>query len=355
MLQNGHAFIVLFRGDGQMGKAVIVGGTGQIGRAVAQCLMNASWEVTIVGRKPQPAPDRIKHIACAAHDTDKLARVIGTTTDLVLSCVAFDAIDAKCLTDAGRQAGRLIAISSASVYCDSEGRTLDEAAKCGFPEFQMPLTEQSPTVRPGPETYSTRKVAMEHALLANASCPATLLRPCAIHGPNSKHAREWWFVRRLLEGRTAIPLAYRGGSRFQTTSVNAIAEAVMQACEGKLPEIVNVSDADSPSVASIGQTIMRELGVKADLVGLPAELAYPPIHGATPWSVPHPMVCSSIATSRATYAQSIAPSISWLVDVVAKEDWIELLPQLAGYQRDHFDYSADDMALRLPGAMLLAA
>jgi nucleoside-diphosphate-sugar epimerase len=338
-----------------MPRVVIVGGTGQIGLATARWLVGEGWEVTVVSRQATALPDGCRHVVADAGDAARLGTVVGSDTDLLLSCVAFDAADAECLAQAGREAGRILTISSASVYCDAEGRTLDEASECGFPEFPVPLTEDSLTVAPGPETYSTRKAAMEKALLEAASCPVTILRPCAIHGPESKHAREWWFVKRLLDGRTAIPLAYRGQSRFQTTSVAAIADAILQAHAGNLPAVANVSDADSPTVAEIGRAIMDIMDVRAELVGLPDIPSYPPKLGATPWSVRRPMVCRGVASGEATYAQAVDSAIKWLIAKVRSDDWRRHLPQLAAYPDDHFDYLADERALRLPGAVSLAA
>ncbi|THK36072.1 NAD-dependent epimerase/dehydratase family protein [Ensifer sp. MPMI2T] len=338
-----------------MPRAVIVGGTGQIGLAAARRLVGEAWEVTVVSRHPKALPDNCRHIECDARDAEKLRAVVGSDTDLLMSCVAFDAADAECLALAGRAAGRIVAISSASVYHDDDGRTLDEASGRGFPAFSVPLTEKSPTVAPGPETYSTRKVAMERALLNRAACPTTILRPCAIHGPESKHAREWWLVKRLLDGRAAIPLAYGGQSQFQTTSVAAIADAVGRAVVGDLPAIANVYDADSPTVAEICRGIMDAMGVQAELIGLPDAPAYPPKLGATPWSIPQPMIVRGAASAEATYAQSVEPAVRWLVQHVGNDNWRERLPQLAAYPKDHFDYEADERALRLPGAVSLAA
>jgi nucleoside-diphosphate-sugar epimerase len=237
---------------------------------------------------------------------------------------------------------------------DASGRTLDEASECGFPAFAVPLAEQNPTVAPGPETYSTRKVAMERVLLEHALCPVTVLRPCAVHGAASRHAREWWFVKRLLDGRTAIPLAYGGRSRFQTTSAAAIADAVLHAMAGKLPPVANVCDADSPTVAEIGRAIMAVMNVQAELVGLPDAAVYPPKLGAAPWSIPRPMICSAAAAVETTYAEAVQPAVRWLVDHVDDRNWRERLPQRAAYRYDHFDYRADESALRQPGATQLA-
>ena len=337
-----------------MPRAVIVGGTGQIGLATARRLVDEAWDVTIVSRRATALPGGCRHAEIDALDADGLRAVIGTGTDVLLSCVAFDATDAECLVQAGTAAGRIVVISSASVYRDSEGRTLDEASDCGFPVFPGPLTEESPIVAAGPETYSTRKAAMEGTLLSLAACPVTILRPCAIHGPESRHAREWWFVKRLLDGRTAIPLAYGGQSRFQTTSVAAIASAVLQAAGGHLPAIANVSDVDSPTVAEIGHAIMGILNRRAELIGLPDAPAYPPTFGATPWSVPSPMVVAGTTAPAATYKQSAEPAIRWLVEHVAGNDWRERLPQLAAYPHDHFDYETDDRALELAGRTAIA-
>ncbi|WP_077965409.1 NAD-dependent epimerase/dehydratase family protein [Ensifer adhaerens] len=332
-----------------MPRAVIVGGTGQIGLATARYLVDEAWDVTIISRHATTLPGGCRHAEVDARDVDGLRAVIGTGTDVLLSCVAFDATDGECLAQAGASAGRIVAISSASVYRDGEGRTLDEAPDCGFPVFPIPLTEESPIVAAGTETYSTRKAAMESTLLSRAACPVTILRPCAIHGPESRHAREWWFVRRLLDGRTAIPLAYGGRSRFQTTSVAAIASAVLQAAGGHLPAIANVSEADSPTVAEIGHAIMSILDVRAELIGLPDAPAYPPAFGATPWSIPSPMVVAGVTAPAATYKRSVEPAIRWLVEHVNGNNWRERLPQLAAYPYDHFDYETDDRALALAG------
>jgi nucleoside-diphosphate-sugar epimerase len=226
---------------------------------------------------------------------------------------------------------------------------------CGFPTFPVPVTVDCPTVTPAATNYSTRKIAMEKTLLEDSKCPVTILRPWAVHGPKSKHAREWWFVKRLLDGRKAIPLAYLGQSRFQTTSVAAIADAVLLAHSGSLGVVANVTDAGCPTVVEIARAIMNAMNNQVELVGLPYTSTYPPELGATPWSIPRPIVGQSEAGAKATYAQTIGPTVKWLAEEVQNEKWREQLPQLAGYPYEHFDYRADERALLLPGAALLEA
>lgn len=332
-----------------MPSALLLGGTGQIGLAVAARLAREGWAVRLASRNPPPVAGPWRHVVADRDEEGAVARALGAGADLLLDCVAFDAGHADQLLALQGSVGRLVVVSSASVYRDAEGRGFDGAREAGFPRFPVPIPEDQPTVEPGPETYSTRKAAMERRLLEGARAPATVLRPGAIHGPWSRHAREWWFAKRLLDGRERIPLAYGGRSRFQTISAAAIAEATLHAARGRLPAVLNVADADAPTVAEIGWTIMDAMGAEAELVGLPDE-PFPPPGGLTPWSVERPVVLASSAPSAGAYAQTAPATVAWLVEATRGRDWRAVLPQLAGYPREHFDYEADERGLEQEGA-----
>ena len=180
--------------------------------------------------------------------------------------------------------GQIVTLSSASVYCDEQGRTLDEARENGFPDLPDRMMEDQRTVEPGPTIYSTRKIAMERTLLERARVPAVVLRPRAIHGPYSAHPREWWFVKRLLDGRSLIPLAFGGQSRFQTSATANIAALVSTLASSRSSGIFNAADPDTPTVMQIGEAIGVACG-KATAF-MPIDNA--PSIGTTPWSVPKP-------------------------------------------------------------------
>jgi NAD(P)-dependent dehydrogenase (short-subunit alcohol dehydrogenase family) len=84
-------------GEQTMPKAVIVGGTGQIGFAAGRRLLSEAWDVTIISRRATALPDGRHHVEADARDTERLGEVVGSDTDLVLSCAAFDVSDAECL------------------------------------------------------------------------------------------------------------------------------------------------------------------------------------------------------------------------------------------------------------------
>ncbi|WP_172296716.1 NAD-dependent epimerase/dehydratase family protein [Pseudoruegeria sp. HB172150] len=324
-----------------MPRALLLGGTGQIGMAVADRLDRAGWNVVLASRTPPPSQGPWRHAILDRDTSGTLADAIGDGADLLLDCIAYDADHAGQLLEVQVSVGHIAAISSASVYCDEQGRTLDEAADTGFPDLPVPIPEDHPTVAPGPATYSTRKVAMERRLLDGATGRVTILRPCAIHGPHSRHAREYWFLRRLQDGRTKIPLAFDGRSRFQTTSTAAIAEALLWALEPDRPQILNVTDADAPTVAEIGRAIMAATGLTAELVLL-SDTSFPAKVGATPWSTPRPFVCASSAPNAGTYAETVPKALDWLAEATRNADWRKVLPQFAAYPRDHFDYARED-------------
>ncbi|MXP27406.1 reductase [Porphyrobacter algicida] len=262
--------------------------------------------------------------------------------DVIVDTIAFDAEDiARYDPD---RVGRLITVSSASVYCDEKGRTLDEAAGNGFPEFAAPRLETDPTVAAGPATYSTRKIAMEQAAKENFGERATILRPCAIHGPWSRHPREWWFVKRFMDDRHRIPLVHPRASRFQTTSVDLIGRFAASAADRDLSGIFNLADRDAPDVGEIGRTLAARCGATVELV----ELEH--LQGAvgrTPWSVTRPFVIAGDKAVTAgkieaqTYAESIAPAVDWLFET-DRYAWQATFPQLARYPWDMFDYAAED-------------
>jgi len=265
------------------------------------------------------------------------------SADVVLDTIAFDEGDiARCDPD---HIGRLIAVSSASVYVDYTGRTLDEPAENGFPDLPDPIPEEQLTVRPGPETYSTRKVRMEQAAQGAFGPRATILRPCAIHGPYSRHPREWWFVNRIKDRRRTIPLAFDGESVFHTTSAGSLGRLTAFLADHELGGVWNAADDDAPSVREIGRAIAAHFGKRIRFYGMDG----PPRSsvGRTPWSISKPFM---VDTGKAIdagfegfgrYADGIATYIDWLRGVPA-EGWRTAFPQLAAYPWDMFDYAAED-------------
>lgn len=338
-----------------MPRALIVGGTGQIGRAAASRLLADGWEVTLAARNPGGMPTELAgeagFVQLDRTDAGSLEAALGDGVDLLVDCVAFTADDARQLVALGDRLGLVVAISSASVYRDEEGRTFDEATGSDdFPRFPVPITERHPTVAPGDATYSTRKVAMEGVLL-ESDLRATIIRPCAIHGVGARMSREWHFVKRVLDGRRVVVLAHCGESRFHTTATQNLAELIVLAARRPARRVVNCGDPDTPSVARIARTVAEALDHEWATVLLPGD---PPSAALdNPWGTPRPVIVDMAGAEIdlayrpvTTYERAVASTCRWLVEATAGRDWTEVLPGSARHMAEGFDYAAEDEYLR---------
>jgi nucleoside-diphosphate-sugar epimerase len=236
-----------------MTRAVVIGATGQIGRAAVRALAGDGWEVTAVSRggdRDPGRPDGVRVVRADREDDAALAAAVGDGCDVLVDTVAYGPAHARQLTGLAGRVGSAVVISSVSVYEDDEGRSFDTQDRPGgFPEYPVPLTEGQRTVRPGDSSYSTRKAALERELLAAGdTLPVTLLRAGAVHGPYCRTPRELWFVKRNLDGRRRRVLAYGGASRFHPAAVGNLAELVRLAAARPGTRVLNAVDPDAPTV-----------------------------------------------------------------------------------------------------------
>lgn len=336
--------------------ALIVGGSGQIGTATARRLLSLGWQVSIAHRGTRAlAPDldgAVATLVIDRGDADALF-VAARGHDLVLDCVAFGPLDAQVYRSLVGEIASLVVISTASVYLGRNGTWMDIATgPDDFPLLDVPVTELHPTVTDERDGYSTQKAALERALLDIDGLPATVLRPGAIHGPESPALREWYFIKRALDDRRRVPLTDMGESRFATTSTAVIAELVRLAAEQPAARVLNAADEPSATALEIGQAVFAHLGHEAEFDLLPRELAGD--LGEHPWAVAHPVVLSMQAAhdelgyvSVGSHRSTIPAAIEWMLEAVADADWRERFPALAHrYGADGwFNYEAEDALL----------
>lgn len=338
--------------------ALLVGGSGQVGIATARALLATGTSVTVAHRGTRPLPpDLAGHVAeltLDRGDADALTTA-ARGHDLVLDCVAFTPADVAPYAALAGEIGSLVVISTASVYLGTNGTWMDAATgDDDFPRFPVPITEQHPIVTADVEGYSPRKAAMERALLAVDGLPVTILRPGAIHGPGSPALREWYFIKRALDGRRRVPLVHRGESRFATSATSTIGELVRLAGEHPARRVLNAVDEPTPTVLEIGQAVFAHLGHSAEFELLPRGAGGPDSTvGQTPWSVPVPVVLSMQAAQEqlgyqphGSHRATIGPAIEWMLEAVADTDWRERFPGLTRYGAEGwFDYDAEDALL----------
>jgi nucleoside-diphosphate-sugar epimerase len=313
-------------------RALLLGGTGQVGRATAARLERAGFEVLVASRSGPIRVDRTK--------PHELAAAVAGGVDVLVDAVAFSREDGEQLNTLAGRVGSLVIISSASVYADSLGRTLDEASSLeSFPRLPVPIPETHPTVAPSDETYSTRKVALEQTVL-DGPLPTTVIRACAIYGPGSAAPREWFFVKRILDGRKHVVLVSNGESRFHTTAVDNLAELIRLAAESPGDRVLNCGDPNPPTVADIGRAVAPELEqVRIDENGYECRAV------SNPWAVPFPLVVDMSKAEReldyqavADYSAAVQPTLEWLL--TGGRDFGDT------YLARYFDYAAEDEIIR---------
>jgi len=337
--------------------ALVIGGTGLIGRAVARRLLSAGWRVTVTGRDPRRMPADlaaagVRLVLVDRDDAAGLAAAVGDGCDLLVDCACYTAAQARLLLPFVGNVRSTVMLSSKAVYVDADGNHVNSASA---PRFTAPVTEEQPTMRPGdmpydsPQGYGANKVAAEQVLL-DSGLPVTVLRASKVHGKGAAPPREWYFVKRALDRRPTILLAGRGrGVDHPSAAVNiaALAEVV---ADRPGPRILNAADPDAPDGLAISRVIAALTGHAWREVLLDDDA--PPRLGRHPWHRDPPIVLDTGAAMAlgyrpvGDYAATVTDEIGWLLDQVARyPTWT---PPGVGPETTAtwFDYDAEDSWLR---------
>ncbi|MEU4158580.1 hypothetical protein [Actinoplanes sp. NPDC026670] len=311
-----------------MRHALVIGGTGLIGGAVARHLIGAGWQVTATGRRPRPVPSGATLLLAGHNDLPT------GTYDLVVDCACYTAEHAAQVLPLMRDAGSAVMISSKAVYVDADGNHVNSPEP---PRFDGPVTEEQPTLPPGDmdfdsaEGYGPNKVAAEQLLL-DSGAPVTVLRPSKVHGAGADPARTWFFLKRALDRRPFVLLADGGRGVDHTSAAANIAALVACAADDPGRRILNAADPDAPD----GLTISR---VIAGLAGH----TWTEIDDETGWHPWHrvpPIVLDMTAAGRLGYR----PAGDFATTVTEEVDW--LLRNRPDDPEGWFDYPAEDARIR---------
>src|SRR5690625_1501192 len=330
-----------------MPTALVLGGTGQIGVPTARALAGDGWQVRVLHRGTRPLAGELSaagvtEVRGDLDDPDDLARALGEGADLLVDCIGYDASHAQRVVTGAADLGSAVVISSAAVYTDAQGRHLGTETP---PRFPVPIPETGSTVPATAAGYAGGKVRYEAAWLA-AGLPVTVLRPGAIHGRYARNPREWYVLKRILDGRRHVVLAHGGSSRFQTTAARTIAELVRLAAAHPGRRVLNAADPQAPTVAEIVAAVAVDRGASLAVHTLPGRPQG--TLGMNPWAVPHPMVLDMTAAARelgyrpvTDYAGALTDYLDWL-EQVAAGDWRAELTDFPTGVLDLFDYQSED-------------
>lgn len=333
-------------------RAFVLGGTGFVGRHITLILADTGWDVMVGSRGETGIPVEIsgacKLVNLDRSNDDDLRRALGSGTDVLVDVIPYERRDPEQLLALQDLVGSVVAISTAAVYRDDEGRSLETIARGDYPRLPNPIPESQPTVDPRDETYATKKAAIERMLLGQDELAATVIRPCAVYGPGDTLCREWFFVKRALDRRLRVLLAYEGKSVFHTTSVHNLAELVRLAADRPGTRVLNCGDPDPPDVLRISRRIAELVGHEWKEVPVPSEVSAEPFV-RNPWGSPWPFLLDMTRAKDelgyepvTTYEDAIAETVDWICNVATGDDWKKALPRTAEYLAERFEYEAED-------------
>src|ERR1700754_3319170 len=110
-----------------MPEALVIGGTGLVGRAGARRMPAAGGTGSVTRREPGHLPSDVakagaRFVAANRDDAEALAAAAGDGADLLVDCICYTAAQAELLLPPARRATSAGMVSTQAGYVDDEGR-----------------------------------------------------------------------------------------------------------------------------------------------------------------------------------------------------------------------------------------
>lgn len=268
-------------------RVLVLGGTSFIGPSVVRQLVEAGHDVTLFNRGQSVAevPVGVNRMTGNRADIGSFRdQFRELQPDVALDMYAMSREDARLANKALTGiASRMVAISSLDTF-QAFGRLIGTEPG---PPVDLPLTEDSP-VREKRYPYrggdpradndaqrwrdSYDKLDVEDVVLGNPEMPGTILRLPMVYGPRDRQHRFRSFVRRMDDGRPAIPLAESmAGWRSSWAFVDDIAAAAVLATtdERAAGRVYVLSETEHPTMAEIARTLAGMIGWQGEIITVP--------------------------------------------------------------------------------------
>lgn len=238
----------------------IFGGSGFVGRYVAQRMAQAGWRVRVAVRRPNEAlfvrpygvPGQVEPVACNIRD-DASVRAALQGADAVVNCVGI-------LVEEGQN--RFDAVQAAGA-----GRIARAAAEAGIARIvHLSAIGADPDAD---SAYARSKAAGEAAV--QQACPeAIILRPSIIFGPEDQFFNRFAAMTRMSP---FLPIA-GAETRFQPVHVVDVAEACVRGATGAAaPGIYELGGPEVASFRALMQQMLAVIQRRRIIVAMPTVLA----------------------------------------------------------------------------------
>ena len=254
-------------------QVLVIGGTGPTGPHVVNGLIETGCTVTILhtgAHEVDTIPSSVEHIHTNPFDVQAVEEALGGRTfDLVYAMYGR-------LRDLARffegRCGRMLAVGGVPVY---RGFALPQQNRPAG--MLVPVRETAERAVDDANVKVARIVQTEDTFFSHHP-NGTLFRYPLIYGPGQINPREWLIVRRILDGRRRIVVAYGGltlrsaGYGPNVSHALVLAAGLADAAAGKA---YNVGDELTLTARQTIELIAEALDCEMEIVNLPAELATP--------------------------------------------------------------------------------
>jgi len=316
-------------------KILVIGGTKFVGRLSVPELVYEGHEVTLFNRGTDPEAHKKLNLRTLKGDRKvpgSLAAAIGDEYfDATLDMIAYNAADVELtLSEIGSHTGHYVLISTASVY--------DEPRP-------TPVRETDQLVDDPALSYGYNKVKAEEAAFAYGKehgLAVSALRLPAMYGEYDHQAREYYFIKRLFDGRRRFVLPEGGcGSYHREYGGNVAGQflSIVQNREASAGKAFNSGHANIPNYKETILLAASLIGAEVELYSVPAsQFPHIPNLAAPLTFIQSTARLESLGyTERFGIAEGLARMMTWFKDNPIKE----LVPPSRNLEC-HFDYEWED-------------
>ncbi|MFJ8622873.1 NAD-dependent epimerase/dehydratase family protein [Kitasatospora sp. NPDC093550] len=237
-------------------RLLLLGGTGFVGRVVAEEALARGWDVTALNRGTQPAPEGVRVLKGDRTAEDGLAALGAGEWDAVVDTWSWAPAAVR---DSARalhgRVGHYAYVSSRSVY---------DYPSVGGPGESANVVDSSPDLT-GEVPYAEAKRGAELALEAEFGGRALLVRAGLILGPHEDIGRLPWWLNRIARGGPVLAPGPRELA-LQYIDVRDLAAWTLDAAVARLAGPYNVvSPSGHATMGELLEACVRATGSDAEL------------------------------------------------------------------------------------------
>lgn len=255
-------------------RVLVIGGTRFIGCHLVPRLLEDGHQVYLFNRGQHASPEDLTDVQVIVGDRQQpgelAEKLCNWEFDAAIDMVAYNVADIRASVSALQgKVGHLLFISTRSVYKEKTAPA---------PIRETDRLEDDPGL-----AYGYHKAMAEAELMAayqNSDFPATVLRLPAVYGPYDYQIREWYFIKRFLDGRQQMLLPDFGWGVNQREYAGNVADqlAFLLTKPASIGQIYNSGHRHFQNFRDLIHLAEELFGRQLALYGLPKE--------EIPWKVP---------------------------------------------------------------------